>query len=90
MGWRIEFENTAKKEFSRLDHQARKRIQQFLRERLVPCTDPRMLGGPLKGSLSGLWKYRVGNYMVIVDIQDEVLIILVLRIGHRRKVYGGH
>jgi mRNA interferase RelE/StbE len=50
--------------------------------------DPRSLGEALKGSKLGeLWKYRVGDYRVIADIQDEVICILVLRIGNRRDVY---
>jgi mRNA interferase RelE/StbE len=83
MAWRIEFDPAAEKELDKLDGQTARRILKFLFERLSPMDDPRSLGGALKGSKLGeLWKYRVGDYPVIADIQDEVICILVLRIGN--------
>jgi len=86
--WRIEFEDAAKKEFARLDRQAQKRIRKYLRERV--SENPRDFGEPLRKNLSGLWKYRVGDYRVVAKIIDDIVLVLVLRIGHRSKVYGGH
>jgi len=88
--WRIEFAAEAFKEFACLDRQVQERIRRYLRERLVPCDNPRAFGEPLRRNLTGLWKYRVGDYRLVAEIQDEMILILVLRIGHRRKVYGGH
>jgi len=88
--WRIEFEEAAKKEFARLDRQAQIGIQRFLRERIATDEDPRRFGGPLRLNLSGLWKYRIGDYRVVCDIQEETVLVLVLCVGHRRTVYGGH
>jgi mRNA interferase RelE/StbE len=86
--WRIEFEALAKKELSKLDKQAARRILAFLRERLAPLDYPRALGAALKGPRFGeFWKYRIGDYRVIARIEDELLLILVLRIGDRKEIY---
>ena len=88
MVWRIEFEAAAKKELSKLDKQAARRVIAFLRERVAPLEDPRTLGAALKGPRFGeLWKYRVGDYRIIARIEDELLLILVVRIGDRKEVY---
>jgi mRNA interferase RelE/StbE len=88
MAWRIEFDPAAEKELDKLDGQTARRIVKFLFERLAPSDDARSLGEALKGGkLGALWKYRVGDYRIIADIQDEVICILVLRIGNRRDVY---
>ena len=88
MTWRIEFDPAAFDELSQLDRTVQRRILKVLRERIAPLEDPRSLGEALHGKeLGRYWKYRVGDYRVICDIQDTVIRILVLRIGHRREVY---
>ena len=88
MAWRIEFDRAAKRELDKLGHEPAKRIAQFLHQRLANLDDPRSIGDALKGSkLGDLWKYRVGDYRIIADIQDGVLCILVVRVGNRREVY---
>jgi mRNA interferase RelE/StbE len=85
--WKIKLTETADKQMAGLGRQEEKRIRKFLRERVEPCGNPRDFGDPLVGNFSGLWRYRVGKYRLICNIQDEEIIILVLRIGHRREVY---
>jgi mRNA interferase RelE/StbE len=87
MAWRIEFDPAAKKELDKLGHQIAQRIVKFLVERLAPLDNPRSLGEALKGKLGELWKYRVGDYRIIADIQDGAVCILVVRVGNRREVY---
>ena len=88
MAWRIEFEDTALKELAKLDKPVARRILAFLRERVAGLDDPRSVGEALKGSKLGeFWKYRVGDYRVIANIEDGALRILVLRVGNRREVY---
>ena len=88
MAWLIEFDDAAKKDLSKLDKQIARRITGFLRERLAPLDDPRSLGHALKGAALGeLWRYRVGDYRIICDIQDGALRILVITIGNRREIY---
>ena len=65
-----------------------KRIVTFLRERVAELDDPRSIGEALKGSKLGeFWKYRVGDYRIITNIEDGVMRILVLKVGNRREVY---
>lgn len=88
MAWRIEFDPAAAKELDRLDRVPAQRILGFLTDRLTGLADPRSIGEALKGSKLGVfWKYRVGDYRIIAAIEDEVVTILVLRIGNRRDVY---
>lgn len=70
-----------------MDPPTRKRIRVFLEDRVASLSNPRDIGDPLKGELAGLWRYRVGDYRLICDIQDERVTVLVVRIGHRRQIY---
>jgi len=90
LAWEIKFSETARKQLAKIDRQAQKDIGKYLKERIAPSEEPRSYGDPLRKNLSGLWKYRVGSYRVIVNIQDDELIVLVVRVGHRKNVYGQH
>ncbi len=87
MVWQVEFDRRAEKELSSLDSQARKEIILYLRERIATDQDPKRFGKPLRGGLHGLWRYRVGNYRIVCQIREQVVIVLVLRIDHRKEVY---
>ena len=88
MAWQIEFEDAALKELAKLDKPVARRILTFLRERVAVLDDPRSIGEALKGSKLGeFWKYRVGDYRIITNIEDGVMRILVLKVGNRREVY---
>lgn len=82
----VVFADTAKKKFLKLDKTVQLQIQNFI-FRLQDLQDPRSTGKALKGSLSGLWRYRVGDYRLICDIEDQKILITVLRVGHRREIY---
>ena len=87
MGWRIELSGDARKQLQKLGRPEAKRIIQFLHHRVEPLDDPRQLGKALKGPFTELWGYRVGHYRLICELRDEVLVVLVLRVGHRSRVY---
>ena len=88
MGWAIEFDEAAKKELARLDRQVARRLLYYLTQRVISLKDPRSFGQALKGSKLGeFWKYRVGDFRIIASIQDQKMIILVLRVGNRREIY---
>ncbi|MBA3589648.1 type II toxin-antitoxin system RelE/ParE family toxin [Methylibium sp.] len=88
MAWRIELTGTAAKQLGKLDRNDAKRILAFLRERLASHEDPRSLGKALTGpTLGTYWRYRVGEYRVICDIEDSALRILVIEMGNRKDVY---
>jgi mRNA interferase RelE/StbE len=88
MAWKVELDPAAERELRKLDPQIARRLLSFLHDRLAQLDDPRSIGEALKGSKFGdLWKYRVGDYRLIADIQDGRLRILIIRIGNRREVY---
>lgn len=90
MVWQIKFSETSQKQLKKLDRQAQRNILHYLRKRIATDKDPTRYGDPLRESLAGLWKYRVGDHRIICEIQEEEVVVLVLRVGHRSKVYGGH
>lgn len=87
MAWSVELTGRARKELARLDPQDAGRILRFLRESLQGTDDPRRYGKPLEGRNSELWRYRVGDDRLVCDLRDGTLLVLVVRVGHRREVY---
>lgn len=90
MAWTIEIEKSAKKELAKLDKTAADRILKFLEERIATDEDPRRFGEALTANLIGLWKYRIGDFRVIAEIHEHRIVVLVVRIAHRSRAYGGH
>lgn len=87
MTWKVEFDDAAAKELRKLDRQAQNDILRYFRERIATDEDPRRFGKPLSGDLAGLWRYRVRDYRMICNIEDDKLIVLVVRVAHRKGVY---
>jgi len=85
--WRIDYAESVQKDVRKLDAQERKRIRDFIEIKVANLEDPRSLGKPLSGSLSGLWRYRLGSYRIIASIEDLDIRILVVKIAHRKEVY---
>jgi mRNA interferase RelE/StbE len=84
----IEFDPDALKDLKRLDRPVQVRLVAFLRDRLAPLEDPRSLGEALSGALLGrYWKYRVGDWRIVCDMQDDRIVVRVLRAGSQREVY---
>jgi len=91
MRWKIEFLPQASKNLEKLDRRVARRITRFLFERVAKSGNPRSVGAALQGPRFGeFWKYRVGDYRLICKIEDARLLILVLRVGHRREIYRQH
>lgn len=88
MAWGVEYGKDAAKEIAKLDRQIAQRIIQFMGGRVAKLDNPRSIGEALTGSkLGAYWKYRVGDYRIIAEIQDAKLIVQVVRVGNRREVY---
>lgn len=87
MAWTVEFDDAAAKELRKLDKQAQREILRYFRERIATDEDPRRFGKSLSRELAGLWRYRLRNYRMICHIEDDKLIVLVIRVGHRKDVY---
>lgn len=88
MGWKLEYSPSAQKSLRKLDPAVRNRILQWLDENVDNCQDPRARGKALAGGLSGLWRYRVGDYRIICSIEGSVMVVLVIDVEHRSKVYS--
>jgi mRNA interferase RelE/StbE len=86
--WAVTFTKQADKTFAKLDRSVKKEIEKFISTRLIPTEDPRLFGKPLKGNLLEYWRYRVGDYRIICKIEDDELVILVVRVAHRKEVYS--
>ncbi len=86
--WVYEIDPRALKEIGRLDREHQRRIFAFLDDRIADSKDPRQFGKALRHDLAGLWRYRVGDYRIICSIQEQKLIVLVIKVSHRRDVYN--
>ena len=88
MAWKVELAAEADRQLNKLDAPQAKRILKFLYERVARLDDPRSVGQALHGSRLGeFWKYRVDDYRLICKLEDNRLVVLVLRLGHRREIY---
>ncbi|MDJ0536885.1 MAG: type II toxin-antitoxin system RelE/ParE family toxin [Xenococcaceae cyanobacterium MO_207.B15] len=85
--WKIEWDSKALKEAKKLDRDARKKIIEYLEKRVLANQNPYQFGKPLKGNKAGIWRYRVGNYRILCQIEDKALIVLVIAVGHRKDIY---
>ncbi len=87
MNWDYKISGRAIKQLKKLDPQIKKRVISFLDERISGSEDPRQWGKQLKGELNNIWRYRVGDYRILCQMQDEHWIVLVVSMSHRRQVY---
>jgi len=87
MAWAIEVTQAAKKQLDGLDPIARARIIAYLEQRVLTQPDPRQLATRLVGEDSPNWRYRIGDYRVVVRFEEQRLVVLVVRVAHRRDVY---
>jgi mRNA interferase RelE/StbE len=88
MVWQINFTPGAQKDLAGLDNADARRIERFLKERISVA--PKATGSLLKGQLREFWRWRVGDYRILAKIEENILLILVVQIGHRSKIYRGH
>ena len=85
--WTIEFDDRARRELRKLDAKIQKTILRYLRERIAGAEDPRVFGKPLRMKLAGLWRYRVGDYRLICRFEENRMVVMILKVGHRSDVY---
>jgi len=87
VSYHVEFAKNALKELNKLDKTTAALILGWISKNLEGCEDPRVRGKGLTANRSGQWRYRVGDYRIIAEIDDGKILILVLSVGHRREVY---
>ena len=85
--YRVEFSESALKELKKLDKHTARVIKNWVVKNLVDCDDPRVQGKALKGNLTGIWRYRVGDYRLFADIHDNTVTVEIFEVEHRSKIY---
>ena len=86
MAYEVAYTATALKQLRRLDPPLSRRILDYI-DQVADLSDPRSRGKGLVGDRSGFWRYRVGDYRVLCDLDDNELRILALEVGHRSQIY---
>lgn len=87
MSWDYSFTSKARKELKKLGHEPTRKIIEFLDDRVKKTDDPRQFGKALRGDLGEYWRYRIENYRLLCELKNDTLIVLVVKVGHRRDVY---
>lgn len=90
MKYKVVFSKEALKKMKKMDKYTQTLLYNWIEKNIDGCEDPFIHGRELKGEFKDKWRYRVGDYRIIVEIQNDKLIILVVNIGHRRNVYMVH
>lgn len=87
MKYKVVFTEGAKKQLKKLDRYVASLIIGWIERNLQDCENPRVYGKSLVANKSGQWRYKIGDYRLICEIQDEEITILVLEVGHRKNIY---
>ena len=89
MKYTVDYDRKAKKQLDKMDLSVSEKIYDWINKHLEGCNNPRAFGKALKGNCKGYWRYRVGDYRIIADIQDSKIVIIITDVGHRGNVYKG-
>lgn len=87
MSFHLRFSQDAQRQLKKMDRHQAQLLVNWLYANVDGLVDPRSKGKALSANLRGLWRYRIGNFRVICQIQDDQLLVLVLTVGHRRDIY---
>lgn len=87
MGYEVKISKKALRELKKMDRFQSKIIMDWIEKNLVGTDNPRRNGKGLVGDRSGYWRYRVGDYRIIADLQEDVVTIMILKVGHRKEIY---
>jgi len=85
--WRIEFDEIAKKELIKLSYQHQSLIRNYLYNRILRLNNPKLSGKALSANKKGYWRYRVDKFRIICKLEENKLIILIIKIAKRDVVY---
>jgi mRNA interferase RelE/StbE len=87
LAWTIEYDEAALADLKKIDRQMQREILDYMDKRIAKADDPHSFGKPLRHSKFGLWRYRVRDYRIICELQERRMIVLVVAVGHRGKIY---
>jgi len=85
--WQIRTTAEFDKEFKKLDNSVQKQVKKWIANHLENVEDPRHFGKPLVENLSGYWRYRIGDYRLLVETENNELTIIMISIGHRSSIF---
>ena len=88
MKYTVQYTVGAIKNLKKLDKHTQALILGWIEKNLTNCENPRQHGKCLTANRSGQWRYRIGDYRLICEIEDDKIVILILSIGHRREIYN--
>jgi len=87
MKFKVEYTGDTVKYLQKMDQYTRKFILAWIEKNLVGCSNPRQHGKPLVANRFGQWRYRIGDYRLLAEIDDEKIVILIIAVGHRKDIY---
>lgn len=87
MAWKIDFEPDAGKQLKKLDRYSQQLIRNYLKDKVLKLQNPKLLGKALKYNLKGCWRYRVDKFRIICDLQEDKLVVLIVKIAKRDIIY---
>lgn len=90
MRYKVEFTKDVLKKLKKMDNYTRTLIYNWIEKNIDNCENPYLYGKELTGEFKGKWRYRVGDYRIIAEIQNDKMIVLLVNIGHRRNIYVVH
>ena len=87
MTYRLEFTPEIQKQLRKMDKHQATLIVRWLYQHIDGIDDPRKFGKGLTANRSGQWRYRIGKYRVLVEIEDDQMVVIAIQVGHRRNIY---
>jgi len=87
MGYSVRYSKNALRKLKRIDRRQAQIVIAWIEKNLIGCENPRLHGQPLRYDRKGEWRYRIGSYRLIADIQDNIVTIEIINVGHRREIY---
>ena len=87
MKYKLLLSDDLEKQFKKLDRSIQIIIAKWIKKHLENCDDPRASGKALSANLKGYWRYRIGDYRLLVEIREKELVIMAISIAHRSDVY---
>ena len=86
MKFAVEYTKAAFKQLKKMDKKIASFIISYIEDKLVDCDNPRIYGKALQGNLNDMWRYRVGDYRILAKIEDDMVVIIVIEVGHRKDI----
>ena len=87
MKYKVIIRQKAEKQLNKLDDSMKLKNMRYIKQNLNNTDNPKKFGKALRYNLKGFWRYRVENYRIIVKIEKYELVILIVQIDKKDKIY---